>query len=435
MNGTRKSRREVVQEQSRPGLRRNAAWIFAGQLFSLAVQAIYFAVLARLLGLHEYGLLAGVAAAVSLASQFSSLGAGFVFLRHVSADYSLYPTYFGNLIATCVFVGISIVLVLCGVSRHLLANVDHMTILYMGVSECVFGQLTLGASRVFQAFERMRITALLTLTTNTLRMLLAFFLLMEMHHATARQWAGFSMFVSMVGSAAALLTAFRIFGLPSLSFPIYRARFREGLLFAASSSNTSIFNDIDKVLLGHFGQTAATGLYAMGYRAIEIATLPLRSVHAAAYPRFCQAGAHSFQRVRELAGRILRKTTLLAGGCAIGLWIFAPLVPVVVGKSFAPSVAVIRLLCIIPLLRSFHLCAGDALAGAGLQRYRFWYESAAAAGNVVLNLLLIPRYSWHGAAWASLVTDGSLAIVSWATLRLTLTRQNIAPVLVRGALS
>ena len=433
MNGTRKQPLDIAEGQNPPRLRRNAAWIFGGQLFSLAVQATYFAVLARLLGLHEYGLLAGVAATVSLASQFSSLGSGFVFLRHVSADYGLYRTYFGNLLATCLFAGMTIVLVLYGVSRHLLADVSPMTVLYLGISECVFAQLTLAASRVFQAFERMRFTALLTLTTNTLRMLLACLLLLEMHHATARQWAGFSMCVSMAGCFVSLLAAFRIFGLPALSFPVFRARFREGLLFAASSSNTSIFNDIDKVLLAHDGQTAATGLYAMGYRAIEIATLPLRSIHTAAYPRFCQAGAHSFARVRQLARRILGKTTLLAGGCAVGLWIFAPLLPVVVGKSFAPSVAVVRLLCIIPLLRSFHLCAGDALSGAGLQRYRFWYETVAAGGNVVLNLLLIPRYSWHGAAWASLATDGSLAIVSWITLRLVLARQH-APILVGSAL-
>ena len=99
LNGTRKHLADIVEGQSKPRLRRNAAWIFGGQLFSLAVQATYFAVLARLLGLHEYGILAGVAATVSLASQFSSLGSGFVFLRHVSADYSLYRAYFGNLLA------------------------------------------------------------------------------------------------------------------------------------------------------------------------------------------------------------------------------------------------------------------------------------------------------------------------------------------------
>jgi hypothetical protein len=29
---------------------------------------------------------------------------------------------------------------------------------------------------------------------------------------------------------------------------------------------------------------------------------------------------------------------------------------------------------------------------------------------------LIPHYSWVGAAWASLLTDGGLAAMSWAVL-------------------
>jgi hypothetical protein len=33
-----------------------------------------------------------------------------------------------------------------------------------------------------------------------------------------------------------------------------------------------------------------------------------------------------------------------------------------------------------------------------------------AVANVVLNLWLIPAYSWKGAAWASLGCDGLLAV-------------------------
>jgi len=29
-----------------------------------------------------------------------------------------------------------------------------------------------------------------------------------------------------------------------------------------------------------------------------------------------------------------------------------------------------------------------------------------------LNLFLIPAYGWHGAAWASLATDGGLCVVN-----------------------
>ncbi len=36
-----------------------------------------------------------------------------------------------------------------------------------------------------------------------------------------------------------------------------------------------------------------------------------------------------------------------------------------------------------------------------------------AVFNVALNFWLIPAYSWRGAAWASLASDGLLAIGCW----------------------
>ena len=40
----------------------------------------------------------------------------------------------------------------------------------------------------------------------------------------------------------------------------------------------------------------------------------------------------------------------------------------------------------------------------------------AAGANVALNLVLIPRYSWRGAAWASLATDGMLGVFLWSVI-------------------
>ncbi len=62
------------------------------------------------------------------------------------------------------------------------------------------------------------------------------------------------------------------------------------------------------------------------------------------------------------------------------------------------------------------MSAGDAIAGAGHQKYRLTSQSIAAGGNLLLNLYLVPRYSWHGAAWASLATDGALGVMNWLAL-------------------
>jgi O-antigen/teichoic acid export membrane protein len=53
------------------------------------------------------------------------------------------------------------------------------------------------------------------------------------------------------------------------------------------------------------------------------------------------------------------------------------------------------------------------MAGAGYQSARLATQVVAALFNFALNLYLIPRYSWVGAAWASLATDGGLALLLW----------------------
>jgi O-antigen/teichoic acid export membrane protein len=68
-------------------------------------------------------------------------------------------------------------------------------------------------------------------------------------------------------------------------------------------------------------------------------------------------------------------------------------------------------------MRGIHQLTGCALTGMGFQRYRTAAQLSAAGVNLALNLWLIPRYGWHGAAWASLATDGSLAIATWLLLK------------------
>jgi O-antigen/teichoic acid export membrane protein len=98
------------------------------------------------------------------------------------------------------------------------------------------------------------------------------------------------------------------------------------------------------------------------------------------------------------------------------MFICAPLIPHVIGNSFTRSISALRWLCLLPLFRSFQSAAGDAIIGAGYYKFRTGSQFVAAAVNFGLNLYFIPHYSWVGAAWTSLMTDGGLAVMNWAVL-------------------
>jgi O-antigen/teichoic acid export membrane protein len=410
---------EIAKFRASP-LLRNASWLLAGQGLGLLLQAVYFVILARLLGPLQYGIYAGAFAFASLLAQYSPLGTGTVFLRYVSSDHSAFAVYWGNILAVTLVVGGALTAALDLLGGRLLNPSSAALVLLAAISNCFFAQLTIESSRVFQTFEQMRFTAVLNLLTNLLRTVAAAAMLVTIHRATAWQWAFAAMLVSAIGAVVTVTTITIRFGRPRFSAELFAKRGLEGVGFSVAMSTTSLYNDLDKTMLSHYGMNQANGIYSMAYRIVDIATIPIFSMRDAALPRLFKLGASGLAGSADLSYRLLRRALPLAAIVSAAMFLAAPLIPHVVGPGFAESVMALRWLCLIPVLRSIHQMTGCALTGAGLQNYRTGTQFVAAATNFLLNLWLIPRCGWHGAAWSSLITDAALALMNWGVLQMQL---------------
>jgi O-antigen/teichoic acid export membrane protein len=335
----------------------------------------------------------------------------------VSADHSRYALYWGNVLLTTLSVGSLATLLVIGVGPLLAHSYSQSMLAWIAVANCLFAQLTLAAGRVFQTFEQMRTTALLNLLTNLLRTLAAAILLIGWHRATAGQWAFAAMLASLVATVVAVWVVRRRYGPAEFSVRLARDRAGEGLVFALCYSTSGFYNDLDKAMLGHYGMNVANGIYTMAYRAVDVCTMPLYAIQAAAFPRFFKKGeVEGLGSTAGYALKILKRTAPYGALASAAMFLVAPLIPWVLGSGFSESTEALRWLCLLPLFRSFHISAGDAIAGGGHVPVRLATQSVAAVFNFAVNLYLIPRYSWHGAAWSSLATDGLLAILNWTVL-------------------
>ena len=289
-------------------LARNASWMFLGQGLSVLCQGFYFILLARLLGAIEYGIYMGIVAMVAILSVYSPLGSQYTLLRHVSPEPKKFTFYWGNvLFTTFALGGFLTALLTYGVPRLAYAY-PWIMVLCVATGDCLCTQLTVASGCVFQAFEKMRITAFLNLLTNLLRVLLAGFLLEYLQHATARQWVVAALIVSTTATAVALALVTWLYGKPSFSPLLLRRRVGEGLVFALSGSAAGIYDNIDKALLGYYGMNASNGIYAMAYKAVDVRMMPIASIHSAAFPRFFCKGAEGVQSTSVYAWRILKRT-------------------------------------------------------------------------------------------------------------------------------
>jgi O-antigen/teichoic acid export membrane protein len=103
---------------------------------------------------------------------------------------------------------------------------------------------------------------------------------------------------------------------------------------------------------------------------------------------------------------------MVGAGVGVCTWIIAPIVPHLVGRDFSGVLVALHWLCVIPMLRGIHTVSGSALTATANQRLRFTSQLIVALLNLGLNIWWIPIYGWIGAAWASVASDGTLAVLN-----------------------
>jgi len=406
-------------------LARNTIWMFMGHGMGILIKAGYFIIIARILGPKQYGAFAGVVALVAILSPFATFGSGSLLVKNVSRDHSLFRPYWGNCLFLTLTSGSALVLFALGISSIVLSHrIPLMLVLLVSLADLLFARIVDVSVQAFQAFEMVAHMARLNVVAGMCRLLGALIVGILASHPTAVVWGVVYLVSSAIGAIFGLVWVTRLRGRPALAIWRIRSEFGEGCYFSVSLSAQSIYNDIDKTMLTRLGSLDAVGIYAAAYRLIDAGFIPVRSLLYAAYPRFFQHGSSGITGSTRYARRLLPRSGGYGLLACSALMVFAPLVPRFLGKEYVTAVEAVRWLAPIIFFRSIHYFLADSLTGAGYQSRRTAMQAGVAALNIALNFWLIPLYSWRGAAWASLASDGTLMVGLYIVIVLLCRKEN-----------
>jgi O-antigen/teichoic acid export membrane protein len=408
-------------------LARNTAWMVLGRGLGLVIQAAYFIEIARSLGVSNYGAFVSVVALVGIVWPFASVGGSNLLVKNVSRDKNLFAVYWGRALTTTATFGCLLVVGVLLLSLVLLpAQIPLLLVALVASSDILALNFVTIASQAFQAFERLDWTASLGVLMIFCRLLGAVVLIAIYPHPSALQW-GYSYFCStaIVAGVSSWIVC-RKLGWPQFNWRRSPAELREGFWFSTSQSAQTIYNDIDKTMLARLATLDATGIYGAAYRLIDVSFVPVSALLYSAYPNFFRAGADgissSLRYAKPLIIRALGYSTVV---CA-GILLCAGLVPFVLGPDYVRVVEALRWLAVLPVLKAVHYFLADTLTGAGFQAVRTCIQASVGAFNILINLWLIPAYSWRGAAWASIASDALLLCgVGGAVFLLSRPRRNV----------
>jgi len=406
-----------------PALRKNTAYMLLAQVARLVVQASYFLLMARSLGPEQYGAFVAVAAAVAVAYPFVGNGTGNLMVKHVARDRRLLPECLGNALFMTLASGVLLSVVVVPACRLVLPPaIPVSVILLVAASDLLVYRLVDVACLAFQSVEKLNWTANLNVFASLMRLggIAAVVLL---HRSTVIAWCIAYLVTTAICALGAMGCVMSRLARPAFSgLQHILGELREGFWFSTSLSAQTIYNDVDKTMLARMATLDAAGIYAAAYRLIDIAFLPVRSLLAAAYPSFFRQGKDGIAASLSFARRLMSRPLLYSAAAAVGMILAAPLLPHILGAEYLRTSEALRWLSLLPLLKTCHYFAADALTGAGHQALRTLVQLVIAIFNVLLNLWLIPRYSWRGAAWSSLASDGLLAVALWSCALLLRTR-------------
>jgi O-antigen/teichoic acid export membrane protein len=381
------------------------------KLAMLILRLLRNVLLARILGPADRGLFALLSALPELIAAFTSGGLNTAVGYHAAQQRSMGVLLTQVLVYGCLFAGLA-TLIGVGLLRSLGSDLDlsqrlgqFAWLLLLAVPLFVLKNALLNlhnADGKVGVFNSLRLT-------ESLSSLLLFLALLWMWQDTA--------LLAAIGSWLAALLLVVIVGLCLLGrFHPVRLRWdrhsqHELLNLSGKSHLEVLFQQVllrsDYLLIGAMLDNQALGYYAMASAAAELLSIVPEAVTTPLMKRLLQQGK-DIRRLTPLALRLTGSTTLVAclGMALLGEW----LIVLLFGAAYRPAYP--ALLALLPGIFSLCYAAILRLDLIGKQRpgTLSLLTGCAAALNVLLALLLIPRWGIVGASIASSIAYSALSL-------------------------
>jgi O-antigen/teichoic acid export membrane protein len=406
-------------------LLRDTTDLSIGQGLRLLIQAAYFILVARSLGPDAYGAFVAVVAMAALLGPFSGVGTQNLFIKNVRSGKREACVCWGNGLLLTVLSGTFLTALGLGLSILFRLRTAVFVVAMVCIADLVLLKVTELAAFGFTAMDRMKQTSIQNVVASLLRLAGITTLVATSRQVTLHRWVLVYLLTTTLGTVYAMWQGQRLWGAARIDLAALREDATEGVLFSIAGSATTVYNDIDKIMLSKLSDLFATGVYAAAYRVIDLSMTPIRSLAAAAYPRFFRRGLDGLAATYRYALTLIAKTAIYGSAASVGLWLSAPLLPMLLGNKYAAVAPAVRWLALIPFLRCVHSFLADAFSGAGLQHVRTAIQVSVAILNTGANFVILPRYSWRGAAWVSLGCDGLLVIAFWLSAFYGLSKRNL----------
>ncbi|MCK5283692.1 MAG: flippase [Nanoarchaeota archaeon] len=385
---------------------KNSLWNFFGTNAMKILTMVIAVLLARFLGDISFGKLSFALAFTEIFSILIDWGTRLLLVRDISTDKNKSEKYLGNVLTLKIFTSIIVAIIIFILVNLLGYPADTKIAVYLATLITIFQsfQLTIGA--IYQAFERQEFVAI----TKIIRVILRFAITLPL------LLLGYGLIPVMIGYVIVFLISLIItsficrFKFINLKFSfdkvVFKHFFIKSIPFMLSSLFVVIFFKVDIVMLEMIKGEAVVGWYSAAHNLVDgLVSIPM-AISAALLPVTISYFLKSKEKLIFLYKSSIKFLSLISFPVAFGtLFIAKDVILTIYGIKYQNSILALQYLVwsIIPIFIVYMM--GNLQIAIHREKIGMYALGFTALTNIVLNLILIPKYSLIGAAIATLISQ------------------------------
>ncbi|CAH0344876.1 oligosaccharide flippase family protein [Bacillus sp. CECT 9360] len=407
------------------------------QVVSIVIGLLLLIIIARALGSSGYGKYTLITYLPLMLMTFLNLGLNTSTIYFVSKkEIELKEAFVTSVVSAIVLALVSIVIgfftiFLLGDSEF--SAVDS-SLLYLSLCALPFMFLMIFLQTIFQGMQNFKLfnTVLVVQQFGTLLLLILVLFVFQLGLKGALLSFILGYVLSVMYSIVMLFKVYEIeFSLRYFSWKYIKLSISYGLKAHISNIMTFLNYRLGVLLLGVFVSPASVGIYVAAVNLGEKISIFSQSFSQVLLPRI--ASSNQEEDRNKITAIVSRFIMIFIVCVSLVIFLFSDLIFHVFGEDYRSSAHILNLLLPGLTVLAVEKILSNDLAGRGRPDLNMYVSFVNVALNVVLNLLLIPRYGIQGAAVSSSITY-IISFIIKVILYKNVTKQPIKEfLLIKGA--
>ncbi len=386
---------------------KNTFWLAIAEIIQKGIVFLIVVWLARHFGPMIFGQWAFALSFVLLFSIFADFGFSALTVREIARDKSKTSQYIDNIVAMKLILGL-ITLGLIALAIQFLGKEPEVVklVYFLGIY-AVVNTFTTFFQSIFRANEKMQYEAVCRVIQSLSLLGLVIFFILSKGSILTISYAYLG--AALIGTLISLGVIWRYFSkfFLKINFKLCKEILTKAWPFGLSAIAVLIYYRIDTVMLGIFKGNEAVGYYNAAYNIILLIITGVSLLVIAIFPTLSNFYKYSIEKFKDNINLFFKLIFSTSFPLIILIFFFSkPIINVIYGKEFiefSPSILQILIWSVLILYNYAIFAIG--LSASDKQRTYLKGVLLGAIFNTLANLVVIPKYSYYGAAVTTVLTE------------------------------